>query len=162
MYIFKNQHAWLTRLAMSVILGMISLSLISQESKYLGTEPNITHEELLQKAANMDFKSDVFKAIYHDSKNTYYALLTEKISSRYEKIKLLEKISTDKSLVNIGASPTSPHSLFLVNNSLGKSETEIEQLVNDLIDQVHTEAMQINEEQQQQWLLKNDKYSGNK
>jgi len=27
---------------------------------------------------------------------------------------------------------------------------------------VNTEAMQINEEQQQQWLLKNDKYSGSK
>ena len=65
-------------------------------------------------------------------------------------------------LVNIGASPTSTYSLFLVNNSLGKSEMETEQLVNDLINQVHTEAMQINEEQQQQWLLKNDKYSGNK
>ncbi|MDP2723448.1 MAG: hypothetical protein Q8O72_11885 [Bacteroidales bacterium] len=161
MQFIQNQKLSIARaVVITFVLGFISISLISQESKYLGTEPDINHEQLIQMASTMDFGDQIFKTIYKDDKNTYFALLTEKISSRYEAIKLLELISSKSDLVNIGASPTSKYSIFLINNSLGKSDREIEQLMNDYIVQVHDRAIQLTEEQQQQWLQQNDKYSG--
>jgi len=124
MYFFQSRLSKMTIVWMFVILPLFSSTLLAQEYKYLGTEPNITHEELLQKAAQLDFSEQAFQEIYSDSKNTYYTLSTENIGSRYVRIRILELIATDKALVNIGGSPDSKYNLFLVNNSLGKTTDE--------------------------------------
>lgn len=143
-----------------IFLSMTSTKLMSQESLYLGTEPDITHEELLVKAAEVHDNSLIFEEIYADSKNTYYSLSTNQIETRYEKIRVLELISLDANLVNIGAFPNATYSLFLVNNSLGKTNKDITLLMSNLLLQVHDEVSQLTDQQQIEWLQQNDKYSG--
>jgi len=162
MYFFQNQLSKMTVTMMVVVFSVFSTTLMAQEYKYMGTEPNITHEELLQKAAQTDFSQQAFQEIYADSKNTYYALSTENIASRYVKIRILELIATDKALVNIGGSPDSKYNLFLVNNSLGKTTDQLAKVVDEYIMKSQNEANQMSEEQLQLWLRDNDKYAKKK
>ncbi len=142
-----------------VVFFFILGSASAQESKYLGSEKTITHEELFQKAADNDFSQMIFQEIYKDSKNTYFALKMSGIDSRYAQIKLLELITKDKTIVNIGASPDATYGLFLVNNVHNQSAAQVAKTMNTLIDEVNTESATLSPEQQKQWLQKNDKYS---
>ncbi len=162
MYFFQNQLSKMTIVLMFVVFPLFSSSLLAQEYKYMGTEPNITHEELLQKAAQTDFSQQPFQEIYSDSKNTYFTLSTEKIDSRYVKIRILDLIATDNALVNIGGSPDSKYNLFLVNNSLGKTTDQLAKVVEEYINKSQNEANQMSDEQIQIWLRENDKYAKKK
>ncbi len=162
MYFFQNRLSKMTIAWMFVIFPLFSSTLLAQEYKYMGTEPNITHEELRLKAAQTDFSQQAFQEIYTDSKNTYFALSTENIDSRYVKIRILELIATDRALVNIGGSPDSKYNLFLVNNSLGKTTDQMAKVVDEYIMKSQNEANQMSDEQLQIWLLENDKYAKKK
>lgn len=162
MHFFQKQKLMVTPAVLLVIFTLFSSSMIAQEYKYLGTEPNITHEELLQKAAVLDFSAESFQEVYQDSKNTYFVFSTRNLENRVVKIKILELIAKDNTLVNIGASPDTDLNLFLINNSLGKTNDQIREIVHEYIIQSQNEVNQLTDEQQKQWLLENDKYTKKK
>ncbi len=84
MQLIKNRTLSLTRSMVIIFLFcLISISSMSQESKYIGTEPDITNEQLIQKASVLDFGVNLFKVIYKDGKNTCFALLADKISASF-------------------------------------------------------------------------------
>ena len=162
MHFIQNRISMITKTFLLVIFIIFSSIISAQEHKYLGTEQNITQEELLAKAVNIDFTAESFHEVYKDSKNTYYVLSTKILKNRMVKIKILELISRDDKLVNIGASPDSEYNLFLVNNSLKKSSDQVLKIMYGYIKQSKNEVSQLTEEQQQQWLLDSDKYSKKK
>ncbi|GEM_PF-2678214 len=162
MHLFNRFHSVSKMVVAAIFFNLLVTISFAQESKYLGNEKNITHQELLQKASKLDFSQTLFLEVYSDSKNTYYALKTSEINSRYERIKLLERISLDQKIVNIGASPDTEFSLFLVNNHYGLTSEQITNTMNTMMQEVKTEAKNTNPTEQNQWLLENDKYSEKK
>ncbi len=159
MHFFQNQNLMVTPAILLVIFTLFSSSILAQEYRYLGTEPNITHEELLQKANLLDYSTESFQELYKDSKNTYFVFSTRSLENRVVKIMILELISKDNTLVNIGASPDTDLNLFLINNSLGKTTDQIREIVHGYVIQSQNEVSQLTDEQQQQWLNENDKYT---
>jgi len=162
MHLFNRFHSVSKMVVAAVFFNLLVTISFAQESKYLGNEKNITHQELLQKASKLDFSQTLFLEVYSDSKNTYYALKTSEIDSRYERIKLLERIALDQKIVNIGASPYVEFSLFLVNNHYGLTSEQISDTIETLMQEVKTEAQNTSADEQNQWLLENDKYSEKK
>jgi len=147
-----------------VILTLLSIVMLSsasftQNNKYLGNEKDISGSELIAKAQNTSFQGQVVKEIYSDEKNTYFALDNGSIESRYVKIRILEQSYNDKYLVNIGPDIDSGYMLFLVNNSLNKSQEDIIKLLDTFRVVAVKEEASLNEEAMNLWLSKHKKFS---
>lgn len=147
-----------------VILTLLSIVMLSsasftQNNKYLGNEKDISGSELIAKAQNTSFQGQVVKEIYSDEKNTYFALDNSSIESRYVKIRILEQSYSDKYLVNIGPDIDSGYMLFLVNNSLNKSQEDIIKLLDTFRVAAVKEEASMNEEAMNLWLSKHKKFS---
>jgi len=147
-----------------VILTLLSIVMLSsasftQNNKYLGNEKDISGSELIAKAQNTSFQGQVVKEIYSDEKNTYFALDNSSIESRYVKIRILEQSYSDKYLVNIGPDIDSGYMLFLVNNSLNKSQEDIIKLLDTFRVAAVKEEASMNEEAMNLWHSKHKKFS---
>ncbi len=142
---------------------MLSLSfpglLAAQHSSYAGDEAKLSQSILLSKAEVADYGEKISAKIFNDEKNTYYAVDVNKLSSAYEKIRVLELSFSDNALVNIGSDSNTGYYLFLVNNTLNKSTDEINNLFHKFLVQSKTELQEMNEEQIRLWLIQHDKYS---
>ncbi|PLX03379.1 MAG: hypothetical protein C0595_07310 [Marinilabiliales bacterium] len=147
-----------------LILTLLSIVMLSsvtftQNNKYLGNEKDISGSELFAKAQSINFQGQIAKAIFSDEKNTYFALDNTSIESRYVKIRILEQSYSDKFLVNIGPDIDSGYMLFLVNNSLKKSQEDIVNLIDTFRVAAVKEEASMNEEAMKLWLSKHKKFS---
>mgnify|MGYP001182377368 FL=1 len=138
---------------------MLSSVTFTQNNKYLGNEKDISGSELFAKAQSINFQGQIAKAIFSDEKNTYFALDNTSIESRYVKIRILEQSYSDKFLVNIGPDIDSGYMLFLVNNSLKKSQEDIVNLIDTFRVAAVKEEASMNEEAMKLWLSKHKKFS---
>lgn len=138
---------------------MLSSVTFTQNNKYLGNEKDISGSELIAKAQNTDFEAQIVKEIFSDEKNTYFALDNSSIESRYVKIRILEQSYSDKVLVNIGPDIDSGYMLFLVNNTLNKSQLDIVKLIDTFRVTALKEEASMNEESMKLWLSKHKKFS---
>ncbi len=134
---------------------------VSQNKHYLGTEPDLPAAKLLQNAAKANFNGHMAAQIYKDDKNTYYAVNLQKIKSNYLKIRLLEQSYKSKYLVSISANIKADYLLFLVNNTLKKSNTQIVTLLESYLQKAKNEALTMNAEQMRLWLLSHQKLRNN-
>lgn len=153
-----------TRLMMrftSILLLMACMhlsALYAQEDKYLGTEKQITLDDLKVIAKQTPFEGNLTVQIHEDVKNTYFAVDATQLASRYEKIRLIELIYSDKKLVNIGANPNDNCFFFLVNNIMLGEKDDILLLFNKYAKQAKEEYNDLSADQRQQWLKEHDKY----
>jgi len=143
------------------LLSIILLSSVSftQNNKYLGIEKDISGSELIVKAQNTDFEGQIAKEVFSDEKNTYFALDNSAIESRYVKIRILEQSYNDKVLVNIGPEIDTGYMLFLVNNTMNKSQSDIVKLLDTFRVTALKEEASMNEEAMNLWLSKHKKFS---
>ncbi len=155
--ILKKQVPFFVSFFLVTIL--FSGSIYSQQSSYMGTEAMINHSELLSKAKATDFGKSISAQIYKDSKNTYYAVDVKKLSSKYEKIRLLELSYADKVLVSMGADSDFNYYFFLVNNTMDKSPDYVYDVLNSFLSQSKEEEKTLSDEQLRLWLIQHDKYS---
>ena len=131
----------------------------AQHDSYMGTETKLSKAELLLKAESTDFNNSISTRLFHDEKNSYYAVDVSKLPSKYEKIRILELSFADNALVSIGSDENIKYYFFLVNNTLDKSSNEIQKLFNEFSVQSKTELQAMNDEQIRLWLIQHDKYS---
>ena len=141
------------------ILFVCPTYLNAQQGSYRGNEAKLSKSEILLKTKSLDFGDNISAEIYKDEKNTYYAVDISKLSSKYEKIRLLELSFADKALVNIGSDSSTGYYFFLVNNTLSKSSEEINKLFTGYLVKSQDELKLMNEEQLRLWLIQHDKYS---
>jgi len=130
----------------------------SQNNKYLGKEKDITLSELLLKADNTNFEDQIVKRIYSDEKNSYFALKNNTISSKYVKVRILEQSYQDKSLVNIGPEMDDGYMVFLVNNTLNKSDNEIINLFESWRQKAVREMNSMGEAEMKKWIDEHIKF----
>ena len=142
-----------------IIFFVVTGSLKAQSGSYTGNEANIESGSLLLKASMTDFGDEISVKIFEDDKNTYYAVDVSKLDSKYEQIRILELSYADKIIVNTNSDKTKKYYLFLVNNTLDKSEEEIITLFDDFSIQSKAELEAMNNEQIRLWLIQHDKYS---
>jgi hypothetical protein len=135
-------------------------SLYAQTGSYAGNEANIESGSLMSKANMTDFGDEICAKIFEDDKNTYYAVDVSKLASKYEQIRILELTYANKVIVNTSNDSTKNYYLFLVNNTLNKSEQDIITLFDGFSVQAKTELETMNNEQLRLWLIQHDKYSG--
>jgi len=140
-------------------LILLGSSAYSQNDHYLGKEANITNSELLNLADKVNFNGELFAKVYEDKKNTYYAIDSKAIESRYVKIRILEQSFTDTELVNIGSFVNDNYMLFLMNNVINKSEKDILNQFNSYHQTAVAEESSMNEQDMNEWLINHDKYS---
>lgn len=133
--------------------------LYAQQENYKGQETNLSSEELIAKAQTVDFGDKLSNKIFDDEKNSYFAVDVNKLSSTYEKIRVLELGFENNTLVNISSDSNTGFYLFLVNNTLDKPEKEINSLFDEFQLQSKAELQKLNEEQLRLWLIQHDKYS---
>ena len=141
------------------LLLSLPILLHAQHDSYLGNEAKLFKNELVSKAEVADFGDKVSIKIHNDEKNTYFAFDVNKLSNKYEKIRILELCYADNALVSIGSDKDMKFYLFLVNNTLNISTEEVNNLFNDFIIQAETELEAMNEEQLRLWFIQHDKYS---
>lgn len=141
------------------LLFSFPVLLSAQQGSYKGGEAKLSESDILLKAKAADFGDNISAQIFYDEKNTYYAVDISKISSKYEKIRILELSFADKALVNIGSDNNTGYYFFLVNNTLRKSSDEINKLFSEFMVQSQVELKTMNEEQLRLWLIQHDKYS---
>ena len=155
----------LTKVKSAIISFIIIISfavvgpLHAQSGSYIGNEANIESGSLLSKASMTDFGDEISAKIFEDDKNTYYAVDVSKLDSKYEEIRILELSYANKVIVNTNSDKTKKYYLFLVNNTLNKSEEDIIVLFDDFSIQSKTEYEAMNNEQIRLWLIQHDKYS---
>jgi len=142
-----------------IISFTVTGSLHAQSGNYIGNEANIESGSLLSKANMTDFEDQICAKIFKDDKNTYYAVDVSKLSSRYEKIRILELSYEDKVLVSMGSDTNTKYYYFLVNNTLDKSPKEIDDIVFGFLTQLKNEEKALNDEQMRLWLIQHDKYT---
>ncbi len=130
-----------------------------QSPVYLGKEKNIDVNFLLKKAENGNFDGNIAAKIYQDKKNSYYAVDLSQISTRYEKIRILEHSYQDKSLTNIYNDINGKYLLFLVNNALNIPPSGIVDKLNGFYAKSKKEMKAMNEGEMKTWLKKHDKYN---
>lgn len=133
--------------------------LYAQHKNYVRQETNLSTEELLDKAQNMDFGDNLSAEIFGDEKNAYYAVDVSKLSSAYEKIRILELGFSNNTLVVIGSDKNTGFYLFLVNNTLNKTTKDVNNLFDRFLTQSKAELKELNDEQLRLWLIQHDKYS---
>lgn len=149
-------------IAFALILPFSFTGLLhAQQGSYIGTENSLSENELFAKATDADFGNNISTKIFEDVKNTYFAVDVSKLSSKYEKIRILELSYEDKALVSMGSDENTTFYFFLVNNTLNKSTEEIVGLLNDFLTRAKTELQAMNSEQLRLWLIQHDKYSKN-
>ncbi len=154
-----------TRIKRPLITFILILSLSftgllhAQHDTYKGKEASLSMNELLALAETADFENKISVKIFSDEKNSYFAFDVTKLSSSYDKIRILELSFTNKTLVNIGSDKNTGFYFFLVNNSLKKSNEEIINLFNEFLELSKSELQNLNQEQVRLWLIQHDKYS---
>ncbi len=153
----KVENVFIT-CAITLLLSL-PLLLHAQHDSYTGNEAKLFQNELVSKAEAANFGDKVSIKIHNDEKNTYYAFDVNKLSNKYERIRILELCYADNALVSIGSDKNMKFYLFLVNNTLNISTEEINNLFIEFIIQAETELQAMNEEQLRLWLIQHDKYS---
>ncbi|MBC8319384.1 MAG: hypothetical protein H8E34_01540 [Bacteroidetes bacterium] len=149
-----------TLIAVAVILLIFFPGLlIAQHDSYKGIEAKFSENELLTMAGAADYGDNISAKIFEDEKNTYFAVDIGKLSSEYEKIRILELSYADNALVNIGSDKNMEYYLFLVNNTLNISSHEIIKVFDEFKVQSISELQVMNNEQLRLWLIQHDKYS---
>jgi len=144
--------------ALTLLLSF-PIFLYSQHNSYMGKEAKLFQNELVSKAEAADFADKVSTVIHNDEKNTYFAFDVNKLSSKYEKIRILELSYADNTLVSIGVDKAFRFYFFLVNNTLNISPVKINNLFDEFIIQAKTELQAMNDEQLKLWLIQHNKYS---
>lgn len=158
MFSFKKIERTILAIVLITTISFPNL-LFSQHDSYAGKETKLTTSELLLKAEQTDFNKTISQKVFEDEKNTYYAVDVSLLSSKYEKIRLLELSYADKILVSIGTDNEKKYYFFLVNNTLEKSADEINNLFDSFSTQSKTELQSMNDEQKRLWLIQHDKYT---
>ena len=146
----------------TILTLFISLTItgnIIAQGSYAGTEPKLEYNTLLEKAKATNFNNELSAKVHQDQKNTYYAIDVSKLKSEYEQIRLLELSYNSTVIVNTGNDRSSNYYLFLVNNTLDKTDEEIFVLFDNYSQQSKTEMLDMTGEQMRLWLIQHDKYS---
>jgi len=145
---------------LALILSLtMSGSLYAQQDSYAGNESKIDAASLLSEAKKANFDNNICVKIFKDVKNTYYAVDVSQLTSKYEKIRLLELSYEDKALVSMGSDNDVKYYFFLVNNTLDKTPQEVADIITNFLSQSKVEEKKLNSEQLRLWLIQHDKYS---
>ena len=162
MSMLYSRSGWTINCFFLCVFMLCSHMLISQQDRYLGTEKQITQEDLDQMMEEVSFGEAFSKQIHKDEKNTYFAFDASKLVSRFEKLRLIELIYDDTYLVNIGADPDEPFFFFLVNNVVMDEIGEVEAVFTEYATRAGNDYRNMSPEERQQWLLKHDKHKAHK
>lgn len=144
--------------SLTIILFLFVPSVFSQQGDYMGTEKDLNESFLIEKASQTDFSSAFVAEVFNDEKNTYYAIDNSTIDSRYIKIRILEMVFSDNTIVNIGSSIENGYMLFLVNNILIEKDEDIIKLFDSYYSTAQKEESSMSEEEIILWMKNKDKY----
>lgn len=145
----------------SIFFLMVCIQLATvhaQDDRYLGSEKKITLDDLKVIMEQSPFEGNLAVQIHQDVKNTYFALDATLLASRYEKVRLIELIYSDKNLVNIGANPNDDCFFFLVNNVMLGEKDDMLLLFDKYAAMAKGEYDGLSADQRRQWLKEHDKY----
>jgi len=156
--LFTTKIKWFTLILALILSINVPVSVVAQGS-YAGDENKVSTESLLSKAKEADFSNGISAKIFSDSKNSYFAVDLKKLTSNFIKIRILEQSYDNLILVNISNDNTKGYYLYLVNNSLKKSDEEVNTLFTDFLVQAKNEQQLMNDEQMRLWIIQHDKYS---
>lgn len=131
----------------------------AQSGNYSGNESNIYTEDLIEVADKTEFGDNISSYLMQDIKNKYYAVKVSKLTTQFEKIRLLELSYEDNEIVSMGADDNNIYYFFLVNNILNKTEKEINDKLTGFSITSKKEYQELNSEQLRLWLIQHDKYS---
>jgi len=156
--LFTTKIKWFTFILVLTLSINVTKSAVAQGS-YAGLEDKVTTENLLSKAKSADFSNGISAKVFSDSKNSYFAVDLSNLSSDFIKIRILEQSYDNLILVNISSDISKEYYLYLVNNSLDKSDDEVNILFTDFLTQAKNERQLMNDEQMRLWIIQHDKYT---
>ena len=154
----KDMNSTLLYSSVFIIALFLTTPSFSQQDKYLSNEKDITISQLAEKADATDFKVNFVAEIYQDEKNTYFAINNSNIESRYVKLRLLEQIFSDNTIVSISSSLQNSYLLFLTNNTVINDQKPVIDMFQVYYSIAIKEEASMNEEDMTHWLIKHDKY----
>lgn len=157
MFLINSSFRKAVSLIVAVIISSVSL-LNAQDSSYSGVEEVLNSSDLVLMANKISFGENLCESFHKDVKNTYYAVNASALNSKFEKIRLLELSYANDAIVNIGMSDDGVLYLYLVNNTLGKTNQTIQDLFSGFAIQAKEELEKMNDEQLRLWLIQHDKY----
>jgi hypothetical protein len=117
--------AGLQLLLVLTVLLLLSSSIFSQQRNHEKVKYVVTASDLDRMAKETDFNGNMVSEIHRDNRNTYYAIRTKIIDSKYVTLRILEQVYEDRKIVHIGMSDNSDYLLFLAHNNFSISSKEV-------------------------------------
>jgi hypothetical protein len=133
------------------ILYLFAFQSLSQENKYI----NPDDPEFRAKYNHLIFNDKFVLLAETDQTNNYFIADFSKLTSKFEKVYFLNLVFGSDKIVNIDGDLSHDRIWFLANHKY--SEMEIIANFNDLKDKTLKAKIELTENEQKSWLLKNDK-----
>jgi hypothetical protein len=155
------QKAGLQLLLVLTVLLLLSSSIFSQQRNHEKVKYVVTASDLDRMAKETDFNGNMVSEIHRDNRNTYYAIRTSIIDSKYATLRILEQVYSDREIVHIGKSVNLDYELFLVNNKLVGNSRDVQEKLNKFHRIATQEERSMTTDQVDDWITTNDKTENN-